>query len=247
MLLQLMFLFAIWGMAIAHPAHAADDFSKNNPDINKYEFARSYISALSYMKDIDDRWVENTPKKLYPNDKKRMIMATIYDLTLDSSDLLIIKNYLRKYLLAPNMLIRKVADNAVVAVSQEIAINHEEKTLWEKWYDLNAAGQASRPKEIDFVKAQYSLELSRKEADKNFIQATVMMTKVLISGKNKDGKGHLLAITSQQRQKLLDKLDSFGKDNLDWGLKSGQSTIEGSIAVVREILEDSIWISIDEQ
>jgi len=69
----------------------------------------------------------------------------------------------------------------------------------------------------------------------------------LMSDKNQDGKGHLLAITAQQRQKLLDKLDSFGADNLDWGLKKGQSTLEGSIAVIREVLEDSLWVSIDEK
>ena len=42
-------------------------------------------------------------------------------------------------------------------------------------------------------------------------------------------------------------LDSFAKDNLDWGLKPGQSTLAGSIAVIRETLEDSLWISIDEK
>jgi len=145
------------------------------------------------------------------------------------------------------MLMRKVADIVVVATSREIAINKEEKILWEKWYDLNAAGQATRPKEIDFVKTQHSLELRRKDADKDIIQASVLMTKVLISDKNRDTKGHRLAITAQQRQKLLDKLDSFGGDTLDWGLKTGQRTLEGSIAVIREILEDSIWISIDEK
>jgi len=58
----------------------------------------------------------------------------------------------------------------------------------------------------------------RKEADKDIIRASVMMTKVLLSEKNKNSKGHLLAITAQQRQKLLDKLDSFGSDILHWGL-----------------------------
>ena len=237
----------LWDDDRLHPAYAADEFSKNNPDIMKYEFARSYITALSYMKDIDDRWNKNAPKKLFADQKEKMILATINDLALDNSDLLIIKNYLLKYLTSPNMLMRKVADIVVVATSREIAINHEEKTLWEKWYDLNAAGQATRPKEIDFVKTQYALELRRKEADKDIVQASVLMTKVLISDKNKNGKGHLLAITAQQRQKLLDKLDSFGSDTLDWGLKPGQRTLEGSIAVIREILEDSIWISIDEK
>jgi hypothetical protein len=142
---------------------------------------------------------------------------------------------------------RKVADIVVVASSREIAINDEERILWQKWFDLNAAGQATRPKEIDFVKTQHSLELRRKEADKDIIQASVLMTRVLISEKNKDGKGRRLAITAQQRQKLLDKLDSFGNETLDWGLKPGQSTLAASIAVIREILEDSIWISIDEK
>ena len=199
------------------------------------------------MKDINDRWDKDAPKKLFADQKNKMILATLNDLALDNSDLRIIKHYLLKYLVSPNMLMRKVADMVVVSTSREIAINSEEKELWEKWYDINSAGQATRPKEIDFVKTQHFLELRRKEADKNIIQASVLMTKVLVSDKNENGKGHRLAITAQQRQKLLDKLDSFGNDNLDWGLKSGQRTLEGSIAVIREILEDSIWISIDEK
>jgi hypothetical protein len=142
---------------------------------------------------------------------------------------------------------RKVADIVVVASDREIAINDEEKALWQKWYDLNTANQVTRPKVIEFVKSQRALDLHRKEANKNIIQASFFMTKVLISDKNKNGRGHLLAITAQQRQKLLDKLDAFGGDNLDWGLKSGQNTLEGSIAVIREMLEDSIWISLDEK
>jgi len=240
-------LLCIFSAAIITPVHADDQFTKNNPDGYKYEFARSYITALSYMKDIDERWNKNTPKKLFAHDKLKMILATINDLALDSSDLLIIKHYLLKYLTSPNMLMRKVADMVVVSISREIAINHEEKSLWEDWYDLNREAQATRPKEIEFVKSQYAFELRRKEADKDIIQATVLMTKVLMSDKNKNDKGHLLAITAQQRQKLLDKLDTFGGDYLDWGLKPHQRTLESCVCVIREILEDSIWISIDEK
>ena len=91
------------------------------------------------------------------------------------------------------------------------------------------------------------MELQRKEADKNIIQASVLMTKVLVSDKNKNDHGHLLAVTAEQRQKLLDKLDSYGNNNLDWGMKAGQGALEASSAVIREVLEDSIWISIDEK
>jgi len=244
---RLLVLLAIYLLMSIHSAFAADEFSKNNPDIKKYEFARSYITALGYMKEIHDRWDKNAPRKLFANQKNKMILATINDLALDSSDLFIIKHYLLKYLTSPNMLMRKVADMVVVATSREIAINHEEKTLWQKWYDLNIVGQATRPKEKEFVKSQYALAFERKEADKDIIKASVMMAKVLMSEKNRNSKGHLLAITAQQRQKLLDKLDSFASDNLNWGLQKGQGTLDGSISVIREILEDSIWISIDEK
>jgi len=244
---SIVLFFAISGGALIAPAYATDDFSKNNPDVLKYEFARSYISALNYMKDINDRWNKNDPKKYFANDPNKLILSMINNLAYDNSDLRIIKNYVLKYLTSPNMLMRKVADIVVVSTAREIALNDQEKLIWQKWYDLINFNQASRPKEIDFVRTQYAMDLRRKEYDKDIVRATVLMTKVLMSEKNIDGKGHLLAITSEQRQKLLDKLDSFGSDTLDWGLKSGQSTLEGSIAVVREILEDSIWISNDEK
>lgn len=247
MLRRLLLLLAIYGGMTLSSAYAADESGQINSEVKRYEFARSYIAALSYMKDIDDRWDKNAPKKLFANQKNKMILATLNDLALDNSDLRIIKNYLLKYLTSSDMPIRKVADIVVVAISREIAINNEEKTLWQEWYNLNAAGQATRPKEIDFVKTQHFLELRRKEADKDIVQASVLMTKILISQENKNSNQHRLAITAQQRQKLLDKLDSFGSDTLDWGLKPGQSTLAGSIAVIREILEDSLWTAIDEK
>ncbi len=242
----LVFLMAV-GLMDPHPSFAQDLFAKDNPDINKFEFARSYISALGYMKDIHDRWQKNAPKKHFTKQKTKFILATINDLSLDSTDLLIIKNYLIKYRSSPNNLMHRIADMVVEATDREITINHQEKRLWQDWYDLNAAKQVTKAKEVEFINAEYSLELRRKEAEKTIVQASVMMTKALMSAKNKNGKGHLLAITAQQRQKLLDKLDSWGSENLDWGLKTGQNTLDGSIAVIREILEDSLWISRDEK
>ena len=130
---RLLLLLAIYGVMCLRPSYASDEFVKNNPDVKKYEFARSYIAALGYMKDIHDRWGKNAPKKLFANQKNKMILATINDLALDSSDLFIIKDYLLKYLTSSNMLMRKVADMVVVATSREIVINHEEKILWQKW------------------------------------------------------------------------------------------------------------------
>ena len=60
------------------------------------------------------------------------------------------------------------------------------KMVW-----LDCDGPSHPAKEIEFVKTQYALELQRKEADKDIVKASVLMTKVLISDKNKDGRGHL--------------------------------------------------------
>ncbi|MBF0512000.1 MAG: hypothetical protein HQL13_06700 [Candidatus Omnitrophica bacterium] len=247
MIVRLFLCFTSLMLLTAHPATAEDDFRKNNPDIKKYEFVRSYITALGYMEDIYDRWNKNEPRAHFAHQNDKLIKASINDLALDNSDLRIIKNYLLKYLTSPNILMRKIADIVVRTVSLDIAVNDDEKALWDKWYALYIAGQVTKQKEDKFVHEQYAMELRRKEADKGFIQASVLLTKLLVSDKNKDAKGHLLAITAQERQKLLEKLDSFSTDNLAWGLKAGQRTLEGSIAVIREILEDSIWISINEK
>ena len=69
-----------------------------------------------------------------------------------------------------------------------------------------------------------------------------MLTKVLLSQENKDDKGKQLAITAKERNKLLDDLDVYGKDVMDWGIKPGQTTLEASIAVIRELLEDPVFI-----
>ena len=64
--------FAICTMMITASAHAADVFGKYNPDIKKYEFARSYITALGYMKEIQDRWDKNAPKKLFAHQRNQV-------------------------------------------------------------------------------------------------------------------------------------------------------------------------------
>jgi hypothetical protein len=236
-------LLAVYFCFFASAAVCAPEFKVQNPDGKKYEFARSYITALSYFHHIEDRWRNQSPQKLYAGRDQKIIKANINYLAMDNADLRIAKNYMVPYLTAQNTLIRKVADLLVVACDQKVGVNNEQKILWEKWSDLKAAGQATDAKEKEFIKTQESLAFKVKEKDKDIIQASVLLTKVLISASS-DEHGHQLAITDKQREKLLDKLDSFGKGALDWGLKPGQSTLEASIAVIREVLEDSIWISL---
>ena len=47
---------------------AYNEFKTNNPDVGKYTFARSYISALSYLNVINLRWGKKPVKKVYATD-----------------------------------------------------------------------------------------------------------------------------------------------------------------------------------
>jgi hypothetical protein len=219
------------------------EFRRHNPDIYKYEFARSYISALSYFANINQRWTRNPPKAKFKGDDIKIIGGSMEYLVQDNADLRVAKNYMGKYFNSPNAMMRKVADIMVSACDRDIALNNQEKVLWQEWLKLKTAKKAGATEEQAFVQAQQAVELQRKETDKTIIQASILMTKVLLSEKNANDKGRILAITKKQRQQLLDRLDGYGKNVLDWGLKPGQSTLNASIAVIREILEDPVYIS----
>ena len=222
---------------------AENQFKKNNPDGNKYEFARSYISALSYFREIENRWSKKSPKKKFPKEDLKIIRGNIEYYVLDNSSLRIVKGYMGKYLSSPNPLMRKVADMVLVACEKEIVLNDKAKNLWQNWLEYKTKAKPKPSEEKEFVASQRQLELQRKEADKSIIKASVLLTKVLLSQDNSNDKGRFLAITSTQRDKLVADLDVYGKDVTDWGLKPGQSTLDASIAVIREVLEDSVFIA----
>ncbi len=220
---------------------ADSEFKKNNPDGLKYEFARSYISALNYFYRINERWSKNPPKKKFKGDDFKIIRGSIEYLVQDNLDLRVAKNYMMKYLESPNLLIRKVSDMMIVSCDKDIALNNQAKNLWQDWFKHKPVSGVKTEEEKNFIKAQRGLEIQRKENDKSIIQASILMTKVLLSQNNANDKGHLLVISQKERYKLLDDLDVYGKQVLDWGLKSGQSTLDASIAVIREVLEDPVY------
>jgi len=234
-------------LVIPLSAYAADDFATNNPDIDKYAFASSFISALGYFHSINRRQELKFPKKLYPHDEDNQIRRFIDNLTLDDSDLRIAKNYMVKYLKSPNALIRKTADIVILCCDQEIVLNKQQQELWRQWFALKKAHKDTPENERKFVREQVSFVYKRKEVERDLIKASIFMTKVLKSAQNPQGEGYQLAITTKQRERLLSKLDAYGKYTIDWGIKPGQTTVQASIATIREVLEDSIWLCVDEK
>ena len=106
-----------------------DPFHKYNPDIQKYEFARSYITSLKYFDNITQRWKNKNPREEFSNNEEAMMQAYVEYLSLDNTDLRIIKNYNIKYLAGQNALIHAVADRLITLCEKLVDINQKEKSL----------------------------------------------------------------------------------------------------------------------
>ncbi len=227
-------------------ALALGEFKQNNPDHGKLAFAKSYISALSYLKAINERWEKNSPKKVFIDSDVTLMRGYVSFIIKDNMDLRIAKNYLAPYLQSNNLLVRKTADTFITACMTEIAINEKEKQIWDQWYAVKSNKFDTKNNEKAFVKAQQELSEKRKTSRNAIIEATMLLTSVLKSERNLDEKGRILALTRKERKALLNYLDETGRDVLDWGIKPGQDHWQASVALIREVLEDPLYTTLNE-
>lgn len=234
--------------ASAAPLSRADEmiFKKNNPDIMKYDFSRSYIASFSYLHSLDIRLEEAKTAKSKGTDLD-FIQWNLDRLGKDNMDLRIAKNYVAKYFSVPNPLMRKVIDTYAYSCDQLIELNLQERSLWKQMYEANKNGGVSPEQDQDFVKSQGELADKRKEAMRSIVESSVLLTKLMLSENMKEKQiKKRLALTSRERDRLIRKLDSYAGDNLDWGMKPGQTYLQGAVATIREVLEDPTFLSADD-
>jgi hypothetical protein len=227
---------------------ASDDhaFKRNNPDIMKYDFARSYISSFSYLEAMDKR-LQEAEKAKKKSDQLGFIQWNLDRLAKDNMDIRIAKNYVSKYFNVPNSLMRKVIDTYAYSCDQLIELNANERALWNQLHQYRKQGELSGEQDKEFVEGNQKLSLQRKEFMRGILESSVLLTKVLISENVKEkAVKKRLALSANERDKLVRKLDTFAADNLDWGMKPGQTYLQGAVATVREVLEDPTYLSADE-
>jgi hypothetical protein len=230
---------------LALPARAATPFQENNPDVDKFAFAKSYIASLSYYGRLDKRLAQEAAfGDKYDRDLPT-IKVLIDDRTLDNTELRVARNYLGKYAASKNMLIRKVAYDAMTAYEQHIFLSSREKRLWEAYYKFKKLAMPGGLNEAEFKKQMESLARDRKGAALGVLRTVLLFKTVLLSAARcQDETCHDLALTQSQRDKLVKKLDAFAPENTEWGMKPGQATFEAAVASVREVLEDPVYVPI---
>jgi len=234
-------------LCFACPVHAAEsDFKRSNPDVDKYPFARDFIMSLGYYGRVNLRLKEEEKAKAAGEFKTDTVLIRkfIENRTLDNTELRIARNYLTKYSSSRNVFIRKVADQAAAAYDQLLTFNSQERELWLEFYRFKTKNDPANYNEEDFVARQVSLALQKKEAAKSLLTVSVLVRKALLSSQRCETDAcKELALTQEERDKLVKKLDTVANDNLDWGLKAGQTTLQGCVATLREVLEDPLYKS----
>ncbi len=225
-------------------AASAQSFRVNNPDVDKVAFARSFISSLGYYGKLDLRLrAESGAGDSYTRDIK-VVKALVDGRTLDNTELRVAKNYLVKYVESRNMLIRKVAYDAMAAYEQHIIVSSRERRLWQMYQRFKERGVPRDMNENEFKQQMAVLAEDRKAAALGILHAVVMFRTVLLSAERcSDENCRELALTEGERGKLVKKLDVFAADRTAWGMKAGQGTFEAAVAAVREVLEDPVFVS----
>jgi hypothetical protein len=204
--------------------------------------------SLSYYARVDLRLKDEEKAKAEGEFKTdtALIRKFIENRTLDNTELRIARNYLTKYSSSRNMFIRKIADQAVVAYDQFLVHNSREREYWLEFYSFKTKNVPAGYDEEGFVARQVGLALQKKEVAKSLLTASALVQKVLLSSQRCESDACMeLALTQEERDKLVKKLDSVANNTQDWGLKAGQTTIQGCVAALREVLEDPLYKSSD--
>ena len=243
--MQRAILAFIAGWLVVTTAAAADfPFKQINPDTDKYNFAKSFIMGLSYYGHVAERLASEEKAALQGKPAARVVHEFVDHRTLDNTDLRIAKNYLSKYFGSKNGLIRQVARQSTAIYEKLLVMSVRERELWQVFDRYKTTGFPRDFDEEDFSRRQVLLAREKKEISKDFVHQALMVTKVLLSAERCETDACQELVLSQvERDKLVKRIDEFASDNMDWGMKPGQSTFQACVATLREVLEDPIYHS----
>ena len=224
----------------------SEKFREHNPDVGKYDFVKDYLNSLSYLKTNEKRDREVTAKSSGALEKIENVQALIDNLIMDNANLRVARNYLKKYKGSPNGLVLKVTDLFIKACEDQIEFNNQERGLFESLRQFLDKDDFKNFDKDKFLEDQKSLSDDKREALKGLLEASLLVNKILIS-ENPDEFGEYvnLGITQKERQKLLKKIHEFDGGDYQGELREGQTFLQGSVSVIREILEDKNLAAFD--
>jgi hypothetical protein len=235
---------------IGRTAEDTQEFIKNNPDGQKYDFVRNYLSALNYIYMNETR---KSKKELssFSGTADQKIDQYARELTRDNVNIRTARNLLKRYFKTNNPLMVKATDLFYQVCDEQTKFNDQEITLLKQGVSVKVTpdnmpdDKTKTPQEL--LDKQSALNNRRKDSMQKLLEASMLVSKVLISSKT-DQEGELVAlgVNEAERKKLLVKVDSFYGSGFEGQMREGQSFLQASIAAIREVLEDYSWGTLDD-
>ncbi|HBG62459.1 MAG: hypothetical protein A2Y03_07665 [Omnitrophica WOR_2 bacterium GWF2_38_59] len=246
-ILSVMFVFCACSVFAASYYDSVDQIKEFNPDGKKYEFVRDFIHSLSYLQANDDRSKKISGMSFDKLDNVQKGRELISGFVKDNANIRVAKNLLKKYISPENGLMLKVTDLFTEVCDELIVINKSERQLLQDFQEIQEKQELESFDGKEFRDRQRKLASIRRDSLKKLFEASMLVTKVLVSNKeDRFDQLTMLGITSQERKKLLEKLDKFYSKEFDGSLKEGQSFLQASVAVIRDVLMDTTWGLLDD-
>ncbi len=222
------------------------EFKKYNPDGEKYSFVKSFITSLNYFHIIAERQRSQPIEKAYEDDVDKIgdIMDNLY---FDNTDLRVARNLIEKHLRSNNALIIRATDLVIKACDELIDLNSKDYNSWAELYNAKFIVEMESFDKSRFFSLQNEFAEQKKAALEKLLQAALTVTHILISDKpDTAGQMTLLAVTQAEREKLMERIDSYFGEDVEQGLRSGQTYLKASISAINEVLGDKEKKTFDE-
>ncbi len=247
-LTALFIVFTATSHVVADPLYDdMDRFIENNPDGKKYEFVRTYLNALMYFKKNADRQKELPTIDINNLAEAPSVAPIVLALKKDNVNLRIARNLVKKFKTPENGLILKVADLFAKVCDDQMEYNDYDRVLYERIAEIQESGYFEDFYPESFLEAQELLAEQRRASFKELMEASMLINIVLVSpDRNYYGDFYRLGLTRQQRQNLLYKIDDFKGKGFSGGVEEGQTFLQGSVNVIRQILENDSWQVMDD-
>lgn len=251
-------VFSLWlligGILMAGVVWAQEDaisqnpkmFAKLNPDGMKYEFVKHYLTALQHLQKVEQ--LQDDVPLIALNDISLGVLQSRADhLLQENANLRVARNLVDRYRQSDNGFILKVSEIFSNTCESLIILNSQERDLILSFINRDVSGMSfdGKAKE-EYGARQNEFSSQRKAVSAGILEASIYVSKLLRSSQlSSGGQIFRLGISLDERLKLKEFLRGFGYPADVVDIQPGQTFVEGSVAVIRRILEDDSFGTLD--
>jgi hypothetical protein len=238
----LIFLFLFPAASFADFYADVKEVKEYNPDGQKYEFTKDYLISLGYLElnvKRAEEFTEWDSGKASDAQKAKTLMDA---LIRDNANLRVAKNTLKRYAASENGLILKVTKMFMEICDEQVALNTQERELYQSLYDAQAKDQLKSFDKKTLRDRRAKLAQERRSSFAKIFESSMIVEKILVSSQtDRFGEFVQLGITREQRQKLLSRIKELFPSLTNEKPQSGQSFIDASVSAVKARLLDTSW------